>query len=91
MPIAVRIPTVLRPLAGGEAIVVAEGTTVGEVFTGLDGRYPGLGERLLDGSGGLHPFVNVFLGDEDVRYLDGLDTRTIDGDEISIIPAVAGG
>ncbi len=91
MTAQVRIPTVLRPLVGGVASVEAEGATVADVFADLEARHPGLGERLIDSDGGLHRFVNVFLGDEDVRYLEGLDTPVPDGADISILPAVAGG
>ncbi len=87
----VRIPTVLRPLTEGEAVVEADGDTIGAVFKDLDRRYPGLGDRLLEDEGGLHRFVNVFLGDEDVRYLDGLETPVPEDADISILPAVAGG
>ncbi len=91
MAVAVRIPTVLRPMAGGQATVEASGTTLGEVIADLESRYPGLADRLRDGAGDLHAFVNVFVGDEDARYLDGLATPVPDGTEVSIIPAVAGG
>ncbi len=72
-------------------MVTAHGDNLEEVFSDLEGRYPGLAEQLVDGRGGLQRYVNVFLGDEDVRYLDGLQTRVPDGAEISILPAVAGG
>lgn len=91
MAASVRIPTVMRPLTGGASVVEADGATLGEVIGDLTGRFEGLGERLLDDDGGLRQFVNVFVGDEDVRYLDGLETPVPDGIEISIIPAVAGG
>ncbi|MDP8959483.1 MAG: MoaD/ThiS family protein [Actinomycetota bacterium] len=91
MPVRVHLPTVLRPLTGGEPVVTAHGDNLEEVFSDLEGRYPGLAEQLVDGRGGLQRYVNVFLGDEDVRYLDGLQTRVPDGAEISILPAVAGG
>ncbi len=91
MAVAVRIPTVLRPLAGGAPVVDAAGGTLAEVLADLDRRFPGLGERLRGEDGNLHPFVNVFVGDEDARYLDGLATPVADGVEVSIIPAVAGG
>ena len=64
---------------------------MGEVFTDLTAKYPGLSEQLVDGSGGLHKFVNVYRNDDDIRYLDQLDTKVADGDTISILPAVAGG
>jgi molybdopterin converting factor small subunit len=81
----------LRPHADGAAAVEANGGTVGEVFAELSGRYPGLAEQLVDGEGGLHKFVNVYRNDDDIRYLDQLDTKVADGDTISILPAVAGG
>ena len=87
----VRIPTPLRNLTDGQAEVSAEGDDLRAVITSLDAAHPGLGERLLDGSGNLRRFVNVFVRDEDVRFLDGLDTRLKDDDVVSIVPAVAGG
>jgi molybdopterin converting factor small subunit len=77
--------------AGGAASVDAEGATVGEVFTELTTRFPGLKGNLVDDSGALHKFVNVYRNDDDIRYLDALDTKVADGDVISILPAVAGG
>jgi molybdopterin synthase sulfur carrier subunit len=71
--------------------VTADGTTVGEVFRALTEQYPGLAGNLIDGDGNLHKFVNVYKDDDDIRYLDGLDTKVADGDVISILPAVAGG
>jgi molybdopterin synthase sulfur carrier subunit len=91
MSVTVRIPTQLRTLTGGAGEVAVEGSTVGEVLKGLDAGYPGLGERLFDESGKLRRFVNVFVADEDVRFLDGLNTAVADGQTISVIPAVAGG
>ena len=89
--ITVRLPTLLRPHADGAAAVEASAGTIGQVFAELAGRYPGLGEQLVDGEGGLHKFVNVYRNDDDIRYLDQLDTKVADGDTISILPAVAGG
>ena len=91
MPVTVRLPTLLRSHADGAAAVDASGATVGEVFAELAGRYPGLGEQLVDGQGSLHKFVNVYRNDDDIRYLEQLDTKVTDGDTISILPAVAGG
>ncbi len=91
MAVEVRLPTLLRAHADGASAVAAEGATVGEVFADLTTRYPGLSEQLVDGSGGLHKFVNVYRNDDDIRYLDQLDTKVADGDTISILPAVAGG
>ncbi len=91
MPVQVRIPTILRPDAGGEAVVTANGATVGELFADLVAKYPALGGKLITESGELHKFVNVYLNDDDVRYLDKLDSKVTDADTISILPAVAGG
>jgi sulfur-carrier protein len=91
MAVEVRLPTLLRPHAGGDASVTAAGSTVGEVFSELVDRYPGLSDQLVDESGGLHRFVNVYRNDDDIRYLEKLDTKLSDGDVVSILPAVAGG
>jgi molybdopterin converting factor small subunit len=91
VPIEVRLPTLLRPHAGGAASVTAEGATVGDVFADLGTRYPGLSDQLVDETGSIHKFVNVYRNDDDVRYLDQLDSKVTDGDVISILPAVAGG
>jgi molybdopterin synthase sulfur carrier subunit len=90
MSVEVRIPTILRTYTGGEKIVTAEGSSLQELVANLDSSYPGIGERLLDESG-LRRFVNVYLNDEDVRFLDGLGTEVADGDSVTILPAVAGG
>ena len=86
----VRIPTILRTYTGGEAEVTAEGATLGAVIASLDAQFPGIAARVLDDGGALRRFVNVYVNDDDVRFLDGLDTPT-EGVSISIIPAVAGG
>ncbi len=91
MAATVRIPTTLRPLSGGASSVQLEGSTLAEVLAGLESAHPGFRDRLLDDSGALRRFVNVFVADDDVRYLQGLETPVKDGDTISIIPAVAGG
>ena len=91
MSVTVRIPTQLRTLTGGSGEVAVDGTTVGEVLKALDAAHPGLAERLFDDEGNLRRFVNVFLADEDVRFLDGLTTAVVDGQTLSIVPAVAGG
>ncbi len=91
MAVTVRIPTTMRPLAGGASTVQVEGVTLAEVIANLDAAHPGLGGRLLDESGALRKFVNVFVADDDVRYLQGLDTPVPTGETVSIIPAVAGG
>lgn len=89
--VSVRIPTILRSFTGGESEVKAQGDTLREVIADLDAAYAGIGARILDDSGKIRRFVNVYVGDEDVRFVDGLDTPTAEGVQISIIPAVAGG
>lgn len=91
MSVKVRIPTQLRALAGGTGEVEVEAGTVGEALKALDAAFPGFGERIFDGSGELRRFVNVFMGEEDVRFLEGLATPTPEGALISVVPAVAGG
>ena len=91
MAAKVRIPTTLRSLAGGSSEVEVEGSTVAEVLKNLDAAHPGFSDRLLDEEGGLRRFVNVFVADDDVRYLQGLETPVPDGETVAIIPAVAGG
>ncbi|MDP9407818.1 MAG: MoaD/ThiS family protein [Actinomycetota bacterium] len=91
MSATVRIPTILRTLTGGEAEVKAEGSTLRELLDALEADHPGLKARVLDDEGKLRRFVNVYVGDEDVRFEQGLDTATPDGAQVSIIPAVAGG
>jgi molybdopterin synthase sulfur carrier subunit len=91
MTATVRIPTQLRTLTGGAGEVTADGSTVGEVLKALDAAFAGMGERLFDEGGKLRRFVNVFIAEEDIRFLDGLDTPVADGQVVSIVPAVAGG
>ena len=91
MAVTVRIPTQLRPLVGGHNQVRAEGETVGEILKALDAAHPGFGERVFDDSGRLRRFVNIFLAEEDIRFLDGLETPVPTGATLSIVPAVAGG
>ncbi|HUZ08586.1 MAG TPA: ubiquitin-like small modifier protein 1 [Acidimicrobiales bacterium] len=91
MSVSVRIPTQLRSLTGGSGEVAVEGSTVGEVLKALDTVHPGFAGRLFDDGGGLRRFVNVFLADEDVRFLQGLSTPVEEGQTLSIVPAVAGG
>jgi MoaD family protein len=90
MPVTVKIPTQLRAATDGEATTEVEGSTVGEVLDALYERYAELRERIAE-DGGLRRFVNVYVGGEDIRFLDGLDTEVEDGDEVTILPAVAGG
>lgn len=91
MAVTVRVPTTLRPLSGGNKLVEVAPGTLAEVIANLDAAHPGFADRLLDESGELHKFVNVFVDDDDVRYLDGLATVVADGVTVSLIPAVAGG
>ena len=88
--ITVRIPTPLRTLTGGEEQVQAPGETVKAVIEALETKHAGLKDRLLDDKG-VRRFVNIYVGDEDIRFLDGLETKLKTGDEISIVPAIAGG
>ncbi len=91
MAVTVRIPTPLRQLAGGAAAVTAEGATVGGVLDDMERQHPGFKERLFDEQGTLRRFVNIYVGGEDIRFLDDLDTALEAGQEVSIVPAVAGG
>ncbi len=91
MAVSVRIPTILRTYTGGESEVSAEGDTLAAVLDDLDSNYAGIKCRILDDQGELRRFVNVYVGNDDVRFLDGLGTATPDGAQLSIIPAVAGG
>jgi sulfur-carrier protein len=87
----VRIPTILRTYTEGESEVTANGATLAEVLDDLDASYSGIKGRILDDQGALRRFVNVYVGNDDVRFLDNLETPTPDGTQISVIPAVAGG
>ena len=91
MAVTVRIPTTMRPLSGGASTVSVEGASLRDVLAALDAAHPGFKDRLFDAEGALHKFVNVFVSDDDVRYLQGLDTPVPAGETVSIIPAVAGG
>lgn len=91
MSVSVRIPTILRTYTGGESEVSAEGATLLAVLDDLDASYAGIKGRILDEAGALRRFVNVYVGNDDVRFLDNVDTPTPDGAQISVIPAVAGG
>ena len=90
MAIEVRIPTILRTYTDGERAVEGSGDTLRAVLVDLDGRHPGIQDRIVD-EAGLRRFVNVYLNDEDVRFLDGIDTKVSDGDVVTVLPAVAGG
>lgn len=91
MAVTVRIPTPLRTLSGGASEIEVDGSTVAEVLKALEVAHPGFSERLFDADGSLRRFVNVFVSDEDIRFMDALETPVKDGDTVSIIPAVAGG
>lgn len=91
MSVSVRIPTTLRTLTGGRPEIALDGATVAEVLANLDTAHPGFADRLLDDEGELRRFVNVFVADDDIRFLSGLETQVPDGETVSIIPAVAGG
>lgn len=91
MPVEVRIPTILRKHTGGEKRVEADGATIRDVLKDLDQRYPGIAGQLFTDDGSLHRFVNVYLNDEDIRFLGALDAEVGDRDVVAILPAVAGG
>lgn len=91
MAVEVRLPTLLRTHTEGAGTLEASGASVGEVFSEVVAAHPGLKGQLIDDTGSLHKFVNVYVNDDDIRYLDQLDTKVGDGDVISILPAVAGG
>ncbi len=91
MAVKVRIPTPLRKYTGNAAEVQASGANVKELLDSLERAHPGLKERICDENGKLRKFVNVFVNDEDIRFMDSLETRIKDGDEVGIVPAIAGG
>jgi sulfur-carrier protein len=91
MPIEVRVPTVLRKHTDGAKLVTGDGATLRELVSDLGGRYPGLRDAIVDEEGQLRRFVQAYVNDEDVRFLGGIETPLADGDEVSILPAVAGG
>lgn len=91
MPVQVRIPTPLRKFTGGKDTVEASGASIGEVLTDLDSKHPGLKERICEQDGTVRRFVNVYVNGDDIRFLDNLGSAVKDGDEISIVPAIAGG
>jgi sulfur-carrier protein len=91
MAVLVKLPTILRKHANGEARVEADGSTLRELLKDLESRYPGITKNVVTPDGGLHRFVNVYVNDEDVRYLGSLETPVTEGDTVSILPAVAGG
>ncbi len=91
MSVKVRIPTPLRNLTEGQELVEVEGKTVDEVIEALQNKYTGLKERICDENGQVRRFVNIYLNSEDIRYIDGKETAVKEGDELSIVPAIAGG
>jgi molybdopterin synthase sulfur carrier subunit len=91
MSVSVRVPTILRTYTGGASEVSADGATLADILESLDASYPGIKGRIIDEQGALRRFVNVYVGKDDVRFLDGLATVVTDGGEVSVIPAVAGG
>ena len=91
MSVQVKLPTILRKHAGGEAKVDADGATLSEVLDDLESKYPGITKNVRSQDGGLHRFINIYVNDEDVRYLGSLETPVTEGDTISLLPAVAGG
>lgn len=91
MSVSVRVPTILRTYTKGESEVTADGSTLSEVLGSLESSFPGIRARVVDEQGKLRRFVNVYVGNEDVRFAEGLDTKTPDGTQVSVIPAVAGG
>jgi sulfur-carrier protein len=91
MTVTIRVPTTLRTLTAGESEIQVEPGTVSEVLGALEGAHPGFAERILDDEGNLRRFVNVFVSDEDVRFMDGMNTAVPEGETLSIVPAVAGG
>ena len=91
MAVTVKLPTILRKFADDEPRVGADGATLREVLSNLEARYPGITRNVVSEDGGLHRFVNVYVNDEDVRYLGSLETEVREGDTVSILPAVAGG
>jgi sulfur-carrier protein len=91
MPVRVKVPTIMRNQVGGEAFVEGTGSTLRALLEDLDSRYPGFKQRIVTEDGGIHRFVNLYVNDEDVRYLGSLETAVKEGDTVSILPAVAGG
>ena len=91
MPVAVRIPTVFRKYTSGESQVQVDPGTIGDLIGQLDNRYPGFKRQVLTDDGSLHRFVNVYVNDEDIRYIERLDTEATEGDTVALLPSVAGG
>ncbi len=91
MSVRVKLPTILRKHSGGIALVDADGATLRDLLADLESKYPGITKNIVSEDGGLHRFINVYVNDEDVRYLGSLETAVKEGDTVSILPAVAGG
>ena len=91
MSVEVRVPTILRSYTGGGKVVTGSGDTIADLLADLDSRHAGLRARLVTAEGALHKFVNVYINDEDVRFLGALDAKLNDGDSVTVLPAVAGG
>ncbi len=91
MTVTVRIPAPLRRLTDNQTTVTAEGANIADLIENLDSQHPGLTERICDENGNLRRFINIYVNDEDIRFLQGMDTALSDGDEVSILPAIAGG
>jgi molybdopterin converting factor small subunit len=91
MPIKIHIPTPLQPLTNNQATVEVQGRTIKEALSGLENQFPDVRKRLYDDDGNLRRFINIYINEEDIRFLNGKDTEINDNDEISIIPAIAGG
>ena len=91
MPVKVKVPRIMRDQVGGEAIVEGSGSTLSDLLEDLERKYPGFKHRIVADDGGIHRFINLYLNDEDVRYLGSLETAVKEGDTVSILPAVAGG
>ena len=91
MPVEVRVPPLVQKVTGGQRTLTASGGTINELLENLDRQYPGFARELRDDSGQVHRFVNIYVNDEDIRYLKRLDTEVADGDQVAILPAVAGG
>jgi molybdopterin converting factor small subunit len=91
MSVEIRVPTILRPYTDGQKVVAASGDTLTDLLADLDTRHPGIRARLITEDGSLHRFVNIYVNDEDVRFLGALDAKVADGDTVTILPAVAGG
>ncbi|MBM3264176.1 MAG: MoaD/ThiS family protein [candidate division Zixibacteria bacterium] len=91
MPVSIKIPTPLRKLTANQSEVNIEGDTIGAILQNMDASYPGIRERICDDSGSVKRFINIYVNEEDIRFLQGTATQVKDGDRIAIVPAIAGG